>query len=179
MDIVSYALHFNQNHSVLIAVLILFAIFPMAVIKKRPYLGIAMILLGGANFGFNGELNRWYVNQHGVRGTGSVTAIRASSVNINNKPQSEFDVLLKVKDGQIIKSSFNSYDDIFASDIVMERPAPLPQVGEEFTTLYLPGDLKNFVIIADDLKSSYGKRVICSDLKLRAAKALTESDCGL
>ena len=173
MDIVSYALHFNQHHSILIAIATLVAMFPIAFLKKRFYLAAFIMLFGLLNFGFNSDLNRWYVHQHGARGTGSITEARPSNVVINKRPQTEFDVLLKVKDGQIIKSSFNSYDEIFINESE-EGPAEYsipPEIGEEFTILYMPGDLKNFAIVVDDYKSAYGRRLHCSQ------KTNPEIDC--
>ncbi|MBC7371968.1 MAG: hypothetical protein H7326_10405 [Bdellovibrionaceae bacterium] len=181
MDIVSYILHFNQNHSVLIAIATLFALFPLAILKKRYYLGTFMMIFGCLNFGFNSEMNRWYVNQHGIRGTGTLTEAKESSVVINKKPQREFEVLIKAKDGQIIKSSFASYDDIFINENPAEEVTPPPEIGEEFTILYLPGDLKNFAILVDDYKSPYGKRIYCAELKNQQPAAgqtnPPEADC--
>lgn len=132
-----------------------------------PMAGLAAILL----FLFGSGLATNLVHAHGVPGEGTVTDRFDTSTVHNDEQVYGFNVLIRTRDGQVVRTSFRT--DSFNVYPYRNRTR-YPGPGARFNVRYLPNHPHAFVIIADD-DSEWARSLRCGDLLQRVAQTARES----
>jgi hypothetical protein len=95
------------------------------------------------------------------------------SINRNETSVTGYKAVLKLQDSTTYDVEYtgisgNAYG---AGESWNEFP-PLPGVGQKFTVKYMPGLPANFIIMANDTTTEFGRAVQCQPLKIQYAEAL-------
>lgn len=110
-------------------------------------------------FLFGSGLATNLVHDHGVPGEATVTDRFDTADFHNDEPVSGFNVLLRTREGQVVRTSFRT-DSFNVYPVRNETRYPGP--GVRFNVRYLPDHPEEFVIISDD-DSEWARSLRCGE----------------
>ncbi|MCC2545185.1 hypothetical protein LJY25_01900 [Hymenobacter sp. BT175] len=113
-------------------------------------------------FFFGRSLSRAYVLQFGQEGSGEVVSFEPTLVSLNKRRVLAYRTVLQLRNGGTCLTSFDDQSAaVYGAQEPFWYPTPVPQVGEKFAVRYLPRLPENFIIMANDQRSSFGQRIRC------------------
>jgi hypothetical protein len=172
MSLTSRLLHTFSHHPYLVLILSVFVccgLIAYSIARKKPLVifAVLILILGILNIIWGYEWNDEYVEKNGVHGTGVVTEIKPTNIEINDVEEVEYITLLKLSDGRTAEGVFTNNGKTFYPRLSAWQP---PSVGEVFSVKYIDRDPSNFIICTTD-SSEYAIRILCYSAIDRLQKA--------
>lgn len=149
-------------------------VFMISVMLPKKYVwikvfGALVFVLTLMNLLMGSQVSSWSIYKHGETGTGTVVSQRETGDIYNDEPVIGYNVLLETADGQMVETSFESWD-----FNLYPRPEGgrynYPEPGVEFAVKYLPQNPNRFVILSDK-PSEYSEAANCQNLKTMMEEA--------
>ncbi|WP_222982816.1 hypothetical protein [Flagellimonas meishanensis] len=121
-------------------------------------------------FIFGSDFTNLLVHQYGQIGEGLVIDKAETGDMYNEEPIVQYDVLIKTKDGEMVKTTFKNTD--FNLYPTPDGGYSYPPQGVAFTVKYMESGPETFIIITDD-NSEYATKKTCAEQlrKLNIAKS--------
>ncbi len=120
--------------------------------------------------------SRTYVNAFGVKGSGTVVSSFNTNNQYNNRDVIGYKTVLKLQDGTRESEFADLSGNVYGANEGWFALPPRPGVGQTFAVKYMPGLPENFIILANDTQTDFGRSVQCQPLQQQHAEALQNTN---